>query len=362
MRKQLFKSVRAFVYMFCACLGCLLSGCATPTKPLFREPDPTLHWPASPTSARILYLGSLHSDADLHAAKGVFEAIGEFLVGPKKPQSLYGPRMAVATRDGQRVWIADPGGRCLQLFDLERRKALRLHTLGGAPLLSPVGLSLGPDDSLFVCDSQSGAIHKISARDGSHMDTLQGPEDLLRPVALYYDEHANELWVVDALGHDLKVLAPDGSLRRIVGHRGTGPGEFNFPCAITATDHAVWIADTGNHRVQAITRGGTPITSFGRAGDAPGDLALPKGIALDSDEHVYVVDGRFENVQIFNAAGELLLFFGEEGTAPGEFWLPSGVFMEPTGRIWVCDTYNQRVQVFQYVRDEQAAKRGVPAN
>ena len=90
---------------------------------------------------------------------------------------------------------------------------------------------------------------------------------------------------------------------------------------------------------------------FGEAGDSLGDLALPKAIALDSDNHIYVVDSRFENIQIFDRSGRLLLFFGTEGTGPGEFWLPGGIFIDGNDRIWICDAYNSRIQVFDYYKE-----------
>jgi len=138
-------------------------------------------------------------------------------------------------------------------------------------------------------------------------------------------------------------------LLRIIGRRGTKPGEFNYPCDITFANNLLWITDSGNHRVQAVRPTGEPVASFGQAGDAPGDLALPKGIAVDPDGHVYVTDGRFENVQVFDSSGRLLLVLGEEGVGPGEFWLPGGVFIDERSRIWICDTYNGRVQVFEYL-------------
>jgi DNA-binding beta-propeller fold protein YncE len=118
--------------------------------------------------------------------------------------------------------------------------------------------------------------------------------------------------------------------------------------------------------VQGLTTAGEPVVALGQAGDAPGDLALPKAVALDSDDHVYVVDSRFENVQVFDRSGRLLLSFGREGTDPGEFWLPAGVFVDARDRIWICDTYNSRVQVFEYLKGrpdgegEQAERRPGP--
>ena len=334
----------------------LASGCSSPARPIFDEPSQTIVWPPSPTPARIRYVGQLAESADLKPAQSGFEKLGVFLVGKKPQELLYGPRAVLCTPDGQRVWIADPGGRCLHLFDLQRRKYLKITKTGPSQLLTPVGVCLGPPGSVYLCDSEAVAIHELSDRDGAHLAELHLPPEMQRPAALYYDAATEELYVVDVSAHDIKVLGRDGSLRRVIGQRGAQPGEFNFPTAIAADDKNLWIADFGNHRVQAVKRTGEPVIAFGQPGDAPGDLALPKGLAVDTAGHVYVVDGRFENVQIFDAQGQLLLFFGEEGTGPGEFWLPGGIFIEPTGRIWVCDSYNRRVQVFQYVGDSEGEK------
>lgn len=324
-----------------------------PARPVFEAPSFTITWPPPPNPARIRYVGQLHTEDDLKRQRGGFEVLGEVFVGKKAPESLYGPRAVVCTRDANRVWVADPGGRCLHLFDLERRRYLKVQRIGDTQLLAPVGLSLGPAGSIYVCDAERVAIYRLSDRDGRWLGTLRLPDELQRPAAMVYDEAAQELFVVDVTAHDVKVLDGGGALLRILGQRGTGPGQLNFPSAIATDEHRLWIADSGNHRVQAITRSGESVAVFGRAGDAPGDLALPKGIAVDADGHVYVVDGRFENIQVFDKEGRLLLYFGEEGAGPGEFWLPGGIFIEPTGRIWVCDAYNRRVQVFQYISESE---------
>ncbi len=306
-------------------------------------------WPPPPAPARIRYVGRLQSSADVQRPAGLFKAIGELIVGASPVQRMYGPRAVLCTDGGERVWVADPGGRRLHVFDLKRRTYQGITRLDGTALLSPVDVCGGPDGSIFLCDSESVAIHRLSARDGSLISSLRLPEDIRRPVALHWDDGRGELFVVDAVAHDVKVLDLEGRLLRIMGHRGERPGEFNFPCDITERDGRLWVVDTGNNRIQALTGQGKPILEFGQEGDAPGDLALPKGVAFDSHGHAYVVDARFENVQIFDASGALLLFFGQEGTEEGEFWLPSGIFIDVNDRIWVCDTYNGRVQIFDYV-------------
>lgn len=326
-------------------------GCARPNaQPIFPQLTQAIEWPSHPQPARIRYVGSLTGEADLKKPRQPFAALGELLVGKKQTETLYGPRAIVVTRDGRRVWVADPGGRCLHFFDLIDRNYKRILRLGDGPLVTPVALCLGPDDTFFLADSEQAAIYHVSAIDGHLLNVLKIPDDLRRPASLAFDEKNGELWVVDVAAHDLKVLGVDGSLKRIVGQRGERGGEFNYPCDVAMSAQSVWIADAGNHRVQAIDFAGQPVTTFGQVGDASGDLALPKALAVDAEENVYVVDGRFENVQIFNRRGELLLFFGEEGHQPGQFWLPSDIFIEPSGRIWICDSYNKRVQVFDIIK------------
>ena len=326
----------------------IAGGCSQHLRPIFEEQYPDLAWPPRPARAKIRYLGQIGSSADLKAPPKLFEAIGAVLVGAPKPQRLYGPRAVLVTGLGRRVWVADSGGRRLHLFDLQDRSYTSRTRMGDAPLLSPLDLCRGPDDSIYLCDSQSVAIHRISARDGAFLESLRLPEDIRRPVALDFDAVEGELFVVDAAAHDIKVLGSDGRLLRIIGRRGGATGQFNFPCDVVCDGELIWVVDAGNNRVQGLTRQGEPVVAFGGAGDAPGDLALPKSIALDSDGHLYVVDARFENVQVFDRSGRLLLFFGQEGNGPAEFWLPAGIFIDSADRIWVCDAYNGRLQVFEY--------------
>jgi sugar lactone lactonase YvrE len=295
-------------------------------------------------------VGQLRSSDDLHPPAKPLEALGSLLLGAKKPARLYGPRAVLALPDGSAVWIADPGGRCLHRFDLLRRTYNKVTRVAGVPLLSPVGLCQGPDDSIYACDSEQVAIYRLAAADGRLLQELPLSEDVRRPVALQYRQTTDELFVVDVAAHNLKVLSRDGRLQRTIGQRGDGPGEFNFPCDLAVDRDLLWIADTGNHRIQGLTFAGAARVTFGRAGDTPGALALPKSIAVDSDGHLYVVDGRFENVQIFDRTGQLLLVFGQEGTGPGEFWLPGGICIDAADRIWVCDSFNGRIQVLDYLK------------
>ncbi|MCP4251148.1 MAG: hypothetical protein GY778_29270, partial [bacterium] len=286
-----------------------LAGCSEHLEPIFDPQPQMLTWPPLPAPARIRYVGQIHRAADLRAPKKMFESLGSLLLGPPKAQPLYGPRSLTSTRQGQRLWVADPGGRRVHLFDLERRIYLEISRAGETPLLSPVDVCPGPGESIFICDSENVAIYRVRESDGTLIEALPIPEELTRPVALHFDGVRNELYVVDAVAHRVVVLGGSGRLLRIIGGRGDQPGQFNFPCDIAQHDDLIWVVDSGNQRVQGLTAQGEAVAIFGTPGDAPGDLALPKSIAFDGDGHAYVVDARFENVQVFDRSGRLLLFF-----------------------------------------------------
>lgn len=261
----------------------------------------------------------------------------------------------MCTRGGQRVWICDPGGRSVHIFDLNERRSSRITRVGEFQLLSPTDVCTGPPGTLFLCDTESNSIYKIRESDGSLIETIQTGPDLLRAVALDWNAQTNELFVVDIGAHDVKVLNEEGRTLRVIGRRGVQRGEFNYPSDLLIDRDRVWIVDSGNQRVQGLSLKGDATIVIGRTGDAPGDLALPKSIAVDSDGHLYIVDARFENIQVFDPTGRLLLYWGDEGHGPGEFWLPGGIYIDVNDRIWVCDSYNRRIQVFDYIKPKSEA-------
>ncbi len=333
-------------------------GCAAPLRPLFKEQSPSLCWPSCTSVPRIRYVGQLASSADLSPHRTPLQTVGGWLLGEDAPVEIHGAQAVLPLADEGLVWIADPGLRALHLFDILHRRHVLITEAGGVPLLAPVGLCEGPDESIYVCDAERGAVFRFDRHSGRSLGEVPLPEVVSRPVALYYDKRTEELFVVDAIGHNIKVLSPHGDLLRVIGRRGTAPGEFNFPIAITVGEGLIWVADAGNHRIQALNKNGEPHHSFGQHGDAPGDFALVKSLALDSDGHLYVVDARFENVQVFDRTGRLLLYFGQEGRGRGEFWLPAGIAIDARDRIWICDSYNRRVQVFDYIGTSVDASGG----
>jgi len=179
---------------------------------------------------------------------------------------------------------------------------------------------------------------------------------------------------------------------KLVGERGTGPGQFNKPrsLAVDSEDNLYVVDMTG--RVQKFSESGdyllhwqmpetdrgrpkgmladgdgnivvvephyarinhhapdgSLVTQWGERGEGPGMLAFPRAVAMASDGRLFVSEFQVvERVQCFSPRGETFHFsFGQEGDGPGEFNRAEGLGVDPEDRVYVADSCNHRIQVF----------------
>jgi DNA-binding beta-propeller fold protein YncE len=244
------------------------------------------------------------------------------------------------------IAVADGTGGGVHILDLDSREHCVVSGFGDQRFAIPLGVAWA-GTRLFVTDAKRAEVVELDAQGGFR--GRFGQDVLVRPVGIAHVAERNQLCVVDGGDHALKLFDLDGTFIGTIGHRGTGPGEFNFPTHVCCTGDRLLVSDTGNFRVQLLDLDGKCLRTIGRKGDGAGDFSLPKGVAVDSEGHIYVVDAQFENVQVFQEAGHLLMAFGEEGDAPGRFSLPAGLAIDNKDRIWVADSGNHRLQVFAYI-------------
>ncbi len=300
-----------------------------------------LAWPPPPAPARVRFVRSL-DPAAVQGKPSWLSRVWRAVVGGSDV-----PRMAqpygVAVAPGGRVYVADTTGRAIHVFDLKKPDHSMIP-VGGDSLIG-VGYAGG---RLFVTDSTSGRVLCLDEK-GRTLWTL-GPKDgLRRPTGLAAG--GDRVFVVDTLANRVVIVSPTGRIVGAFGHRGAGPGEFNFPTNIArGADGRLYVTDTMNFRIQIFGADGRFLRTFGQLGDGSGDFDKPKGIAVDSDGHIYVVEGFNDVVQIFDDDGRLLLVVGESGTGDGQFWLPSGIAIADDV-VYVADSANRRLEVFQYVKD-----------
>jgi sugar lactone lactonase YvrE len=276
----------------------------------------------------------------------------------------------IATRDhisGQRLgrWFA--GGKGEPLFerpygvawdgddllvtDPSAGRVLRLGA-GGRVTRSADGLLVGPigvaacSAGIVVADARSGKVALLD-RDLELVSWMA--EGLQRPTGVAC--LGDRIFVVETGAHQILILVTDGS-RTVLGQRGGGAGEYNYPAALSpAGDEALWVGDTLNFRLQQIAAdSGEALASFGNLGDAAGETPRIKGIAVDAASQVWVSDAYLDAVVLYAADGTFLMEIGRPGPDPGELAFPAGIAAHPDGRVAVADSLNRRLQVFRLVQ------------
>lgn len=336
-----------------AALGCLiLAALGAACESVVDRPSPgrevvvgPLVWPQPPERARIRFIRAVARPQDLGIQRSIGRRLWDLIVG-KEEEWFIRPTGVAAT--GTVLYVADPGAQALWMLDLQAGRFQRITMAGRERLVSPVAVCLGQDNRVFLADSYLAKVFVYGA-EGKLTGAISDPH-LRRPAGVTCDVARDRLYVADSVSHRVWIFGGDGRPVGMIGQRGTGPGEFNFPTHM-AVDRSgtLYVTDALGFRIQMFNADGSFAGQFGRHGDSSGDFASPKGVEIDSEGHIYVVDALFDAVQIFDRRGRYLLTFGERGIGPGQFWLPSGLFIDDRDRIYVADAYNQRIQIFEYL-------------
>ena len=269
----------------------------------------------------------------------------KLILGEKDIPTLQKPVMALPMEVAQYV-VLDQGNATL--FSYENQKLTIPKKLRKQPYLfnSLVTACLFDKEYVLVTDSGNNAIYKVS-KDFKEIQNLNDSLVLQRPTGIAYNNRTKQIWVVETATHRISVLDAQGHRKRVIGKRGTGEGEFNYPTSIWIDAKGkVYVVDALNYRIQRFDSEGNFEFMFGENGNGTGYFASPKGIATDSFGNIYVVDALFHGVQIFNKNGNYVYSFGTQGRQAGEFWMPSGIYIDAQNNIYVADSYNSRIQIF----------------
>ncbi|HRD96177.1 MAG TPA: 6-bladed beta-propeller [Rubrivivax sp.] len=343
----------------------LLTGCAAPGirgqlhYGLGDAPEgQQLLWPAAPEVPRFLYTGTLIGEPNFRKPEADDGALSRLLqlartiagvdATAELPLVMQRPSSVVGDDQG-RLYVSDAGRSAIWVFD-ERAGELQLWSgaAGGTGFRSPAGLATAPGGGVFVADADAAVVLRLDAQGGVVGEIGRGL--LRRPTGLARDAVRGHLYVADTTTHDIKVFDDLGRLLHVIGRRGSGDGEFNFPTHLAFAQGELYVTDTLNHRIQVFAADGQRLARrFGERGLYLGNLVRPKGVAVDSEGNVYVVESYYDSLLVFSARGDFLMPIGGTGTATGRFYLPAGVWVDGRNRVHVADMFNGRVVLFQFL-------------
>ena len=203
----------------------------------------------------------------------------------------------------EKTVIVSTDVRSLQVCNLDMNRQRTIDTFAGKRFSRPCGLALGPNDEIVISDRSL---------------------------------------------HQLIVFGSDLQFHQVIGHKGSGNGEFSWPCGLYIDEAGfMYVADRKNNRVQKLRlNDGTFVSKIGKKGTGNGEFREPRAVALSKKEHLYVADGLNHRVQVFSEE-KFIFSFGRPGNGPCEFDVPASIaFNKSEDVIFVSDNGNHRIQVF----------------
>ena len=138
--------------------------------------------------------------------------------------------------------------------------------------------------------------------------------------------------------------APDGTIGKIWGEKGTGPGQFDLVHAIAIDKTGrVYVADRNNNRIQIFDLDGNYQTEWTHLGRPYGFYICGKGMIFICG--LVPENGKFRVLRV-NPDGKVLDEFGETGAGPGQFKMAHSIHVAKAGGVYVADGAGNYVQKF----------------
>ena len=225
----------------------------------------------------------------------------------------------------------------VHVYDKSGNKKIKNTIIRSRPYLwhfrinMPIGIAIN-GDIVYVCDSHSHRIHKLTTR-GESIDTFGeigsgiGQFNPLRDVKISPD---GKVYVSDSTKHHIQVFLSDGTISHVIDGSVSGVGNFHYPAGI-AFDLSSNLHVTEHNSVKVFTPSGQFIRQYG---ESP---IRSTGIAIDSSGYSLVTNYWENTLSVYDPRGTLI-------HSIGGLHSPVSIAISPTdGGVWVTDYPNHRL-------------------
>lgn len=246
----------------------------------------------------------------------------------------------------------------------------------------PFAVAVDTNGNVFVADTFSSTIREVTqsgvVTTVAGLGGVSGTNDGTSSAARFYFpqgvavDDADNVYVADTDSDTIRKITSSGGVSTIAGFPGAY-GNVNLPGAAArfyeprglVLDAAgnMYIADQYNESIREITVAGTVSTIAGSAGnigtnDGVGTQAMffnPSGITMDHFGNLYVADADNNTIRQLSLQGTswLVSTLAGKGNSAGStnatgsaarFSYPTAVAVNSTGNIYVADDYNNEIR------------------
>lgn len=161
-------------------------------------------------------------------------------------------------------------------------------------------------------------------------------------------------YVADYYNGRIQKFGADGTLKLIIGSKGTGADQLQAATSVVVDDGGfIYVTDNVAHRIQKYDAEGVHVQSIGGFGTADGQFNMPAGITISKSGFIYVADFSNDRIQKFTTDGVHVLTFGESGTGVGQLAGPGDIAIENDGSVIVAnnDPNNVAARVLRFTED-----------
>ena len=254
-----------------------------------------------------------------------------------------------------------------------------------AKLNDPIQIALDSAGNLYIADSGSNRIRKVTASTGK-ISTIAGGSLagysgdgaaataalLDDPEGIFLDSSGN-IFIADLLNNVVRKITTDGKINTVAGNSSRnfsgdgGPAisaTLDYPLGL-ATDSSgdLFFADSFNHRIRIVTPDGNINTYAGSgvanySGDGgpatSADLNRPFGICLDAAGNLFIADNENHRIRKVTPGGAITTVAGT-GTAgaagdggpatKAQLNRPYDVKVDSAGDLFIADYNNSRIRM-----------------
>ena len=269
---------------------------------------------------------------------------------------VLGDVAAVGVDRQGRVYAFNRGEHPVAVFDSVGNL---LNTWGEGVFTRPHGVSMAPDDTIFLTDDGDHTVRRctLDGRILLQIGIPGRPQPFMSGQPFHRCTHTalspqGDIYISDGYGNArIHKYTPDGKLVMSWGEPGTDPGQFNVPHNICCDpDGWLYVADRENHRVQIFDGSGKWETQWNYL-HRPNGMCLARGPVYDhSGPLCYIGEGGPQGeinrnwpnigprVSIHTTKRhEVLAQLGRTpgGMEAGKFTSPHGIAVDSKGDIYV---------------------------